>query len=70
MSEIIKPLMLDETGRAIVEALTQQEMTQTRIAEINAAAETAKAGIEAKTDEQAMRIPERICQMTSRRSWL
>ena len=28
MSEIIKPLMLDETGKAIVEALTQNEMTQ------------------------------------------
>lgn len=93
MSDIIKPLMLDETGKAIaeaqtriVEALTQSEMTQTRIAEINAAAEQAaaqaanqaaaqaaeqaaaqaaeqatelaKAEIQAKTDEQAARIPE------------
>lgn len=60
MSNITKPPMLDETGKAIVEALTQQEMTQTRIAEINAAAETAKAGIETKTNEQAARIPEVI----------
>ena len=58
MNEIIKPLMLDETGKAIVEALTQNEMTQTRIAEINAAADAAKAGIETKTDEQVARIPE------------
>lgn len=58
MSDIIKPLMLDETGKAIVEALTQKEMTQTRIAEIDEAADTAKAAIEAKTDEQVARIPE------------
>lgn len=58
MSEIIKPLMLDETGKAIAEALTQQNMTQNRIAEINAAADAAKAGIQEKTDEQVARIPE------------
>lgn len=58
MSEIIKPLMLDETGKAIVEALTQREITQTRIAEINAAADAAKSGIETKTYEQVARIPE------------
>lgn len=58
MSEIIKPLFLDETGKAIVEALTQREMTKTRIAEINAAADAAKSGIETKTDEQVERITE------------
>lgn len=58
MSEIIKPLILDETGKAIVEALTQREMTKTRIAEINAAADAAKSGIETKTDEQVERITE------------
>lgn len=58
MSEIIKPLILDETGKAIVEALTQREMTKTRIAEINAAADAAKSGIETKTDEQVARITE------------
>lgn len=69
MSEILKPLMTDETGQAIVEALTQQEMTQTRIAEINAAAvaskqeigaltDSSKQSIETKTDEQVARIPE------------
>lgn len=69
MSEILKPLMLDETGKAIVEALTQQDMTQTRIAEINTASNTAKQeikeltktskqSIETKTNEQLARIPE------------
>lgn len=58
MRDIIKPLMLDETGKAIVEALTQQEITQTRIAEINAAAENSKTAIKQKTDEQLAKIPE------------
>lgn len=69
MSEILKPLMLDETGKAIVEALTQQDMTQTRIEEINTASNTAKQeikeltktskqSIETKTNEQLARIPE------------
>ena len=69
MSEILKPLMTDETGRAIVEALTQQDMTQTRIEEINTASDTvkreiteltntSKQSIETKTNEQLARIPE------------
>ena len=58
MSEITKPIMLDETGKQIVEALTQADMTKKRIAEINAAADAAKTAIETKTNEQSNRIPE------------
>lgn len=46
-TSITSPLMLDETGKAIVEALTHKDVTQQRINEIKAA-----------TDEQIARIPE------------
>lgn len=58
MSIVNEPIMLDSTGKAIVEALTQKEMTKARIAEIESATSTAKASIESKTDEQLARIPE------------
>ena len=56
MSDIIKPLMLDETGKAIVEALTQQDMTQQRISEINTAAGTAKQEIENKKTDSVSAV--------------
>lgn len=48
---ITSPLLLDETGKAIVEAITQTDVTQQRIREIATAVET-------KTEEQLNRIPE------------
>ena len=56
MSSITKPLMLDETGKAIVEALTQQDMTQQRISEINTAAGTAKQEIENKKTDSVSAV--------------
>ena len=44
MSSVTKPLMLDDTAKQIVEALTQREMTQTRIREINEAADAVGGG--------------------------
>lgn len=58
MSSVTKPLMLDDTAKQIVEALTQREMTQTRIREINEAADAVGGAIEAKAEEQLARIPE------------
>lgn len=56
MSSITKPLMLDETGKAIVEALTQQNMTQQRINEINTAADTVKQEIENKKTDSVSAV--------------
>lgn len=57
-TNVTKPLLTDETGQMIVQALTQSQMTQTRIAEIEAAAASARASIAEKTEAQLARIPE------------
>lgn len=62
MSNITKPMMLDETGKQIVNAILSTDVTQARIAEINEAASAkqteAISAIEAKGEEQLAKIPE------------
>ena len=58
MSEVIKPIMLDETGKAIVAALLQNDIVAAKTAEISAAAEEIK-------NEVLASIPEDYTELTN-----
>lgn len=64
MSEITKPIMLDETGKEIVAAILSTDVAQKRIAEINTAAEAAKADVLASIPEDYTNLVEEVSQLS------
>ena len=66
MSEITKPIMLDETGKEIVAAILSTDVAQKRIAEINTAAEAAKADVLASIPEDYTNLSERAVENTEK----
>lgn len=63
MSEIIKPIITDDTGKSILNAILQKDITQQRINEINTAAEQKKAEVLASIPEDYSQLSESITEI-------